>query len=169
MTYWFLPNNNNLTKKMKLKLIIGCALALAMASCGGDKPKKEAPAAEEQKSKVATEIVDPMNNKGIGPITSLTLGEIDNTMVAEGEVIFKAKCTACHKISKKFVGPALKGVTERRSPEWIMNMALNPEVMVAEDPIAKQLLVEFNGAPMANQNLTEQEARAILEYLRTKN
>jgi len=169
MTYWFLPNNNNLTKKMKLKFIIGCALAVAMASCGGDKPKKEAPVAEEQESKVATEIVDPMSNKGIGPISSMTLGEIDNTMVAEGEVIFKAKCTACHKISKKFVGPALKGVTERRSPEWIMNMALNPEGMVAEDPIAKKLLVEYNGAPMANQNLTEQEARAILEYFRTKN
>ena len=87
---------------------------------------------------------DPMTNKGIGPITSLTIGEIDEAMVAEGETIFKAKCTACHKITKKFVGPALKGVTQRRSPEWIMNMALNPEGMVADDPIAKKLLVEYN-------------------------
>jgi len=169
MTCWFLPNNNKLTKRMKLKFIIGCALAVAMASCGGDKPKKDAPAAKEKETEVAPEAVDPMTNKGIGPITSLTLGEIDNTMVAEGEVIFKAKCTACHKITKKFVGPALKGVTQRRSPEWIMNMALNPEGMVADDPIAKKLLVEYNGAPMANQNLTEQEARALLEYFRTKN
>jgi hypothetical protein len=50
-----------------------------------------------------------------------------------------------------------------------MNMILNPEEMVQKDPIAKQLLVEYNGAPMANQNLTEDEARAILEYFRTKN
>ena len=105
-----------------------------------------------------------MSNKGIGPIKTVALGEIDQAMVTEGEVVFKAKCTACHKISKKFVGPALKGITERRSPEWIMNMVLNPEEMIQKDPIAKQLLMEANGAPMANQNITEQEARQLLEY-----
>jgi hypothetical protein len=39
--------------------------------------------------------------------------------------------------------------------------------MVAENPIAKKLLAEYV-APMANQNLTEAEARLILEYFRTK-
>jgi len=154
---------------MKLKFITVCVMALAMTSCGGDKAKKETPAAKQEESKVAVENVDPMSNKGIGPISSVTLGEIDPTLAAEGEVAFKAKCTACHKISKKFVGPALKGVTQRRSPEWIMNMAMNPEEMIQKDPIAKKLLIEFNGAPMANQNITEEEARAILEYFRTKN
>ena len=38
--------------------------------------------------------------------------------------------------------------------------------MIKEDPIAKKLLVESNMAVMANQNLTEEEARAILEYFR---
>ena len=147
------------------------AFALSLASCGGDKQKKEAPAATDQEEK-ATEAAtdsDPMSNKGIGPIKTVALGEIDQAMVTEGEVVFKAKCTACHKISKKFVGPALKGITERRSPEWIMNMVLNPEEMIQKDPIAKQLLMEANGAPMANQNITEQEARQLLEYFRTKN
>jgi cytochrome c len=153
---------------MKLKFITVCVMALAMTSCGGDKAKKETPAPQKEESK-AVENVDPMSNKGIGPIASVTLGEIDPTLAAEGEVVFKAKCTACHKLSKKFVGPALKGVTQRRSPEWIMNMAMNPEEMIQNDPIAKKLLVEFNGAPMANQNITEAEARAILEYFRTKN
>lgn len=153
---------------MKLKLIIVFGLALVLASCGGD-AKKEAAPVEEKAVETKTENADPMANKGIGPISSVTLGEIDQTMVAEGEKVFKAKCTACHKISKKFVGPALKGVTERRSPEWIMNMAMNPEEMIQKDPIAKALLIEYNGAPMANQNITEDEARAMLEYFRTKN
>ena len=48
-----------------------------------------------------------------------------------------------------------------------MNMILNPDVMVQEDPIAKKLLMENNGSPMANQNLTNEEARAVLEYFRT--
>jgi len=145
-------------------------LALSLASCGGDKPKNESPVgAPVKEAEVTPEISDPMSNKGIGPISSVTLGEIDQTLVAQGEAAFKAKCTACHKISKKFVGPALKGVTQRRSPEWIMNMTMNPEEMIKKDPIAIQLLAEANGAPMANQNLTEEEARAILEYFRTKN
>jgi hypothetical protein len=58
---------------------------------------------------------------------------------------------------------------DRRSPEWIMNMILNPEQMVKEDPIAQQLLVEYNMAPMANQGLTEDQARKIVEYFRTLN
>ena len=76
-------------------------------------------------------------------------------------------CTACHKPNEKFIGPPQAGVLERRTPEWIMNMILNPEVMIVENSLAKELLMEFNGAPMANQNLTEEQARAVLEYFRT--
>lgn len=142
---------------------------MAWTACG-DKKSEGAPA-EPLKQQDNTEVTntDPMTNKGIGPISSVSLGEIDADLVSEGETQFKAKCTACHKISKRHIGPGLKGITERRSPEWIMNMILNPEEMVQKDPIAKKLLVEYNGAPMANQNLTEDEARAILEYFRTKN
>ena len=88
-------------------------------------------------------------------------------MVTAGAETFKTKCTACHRIGKKFIGPPPNGVLKRRSPEWIMNMILNPEGMVKNDPDAKALLIEFNGSPMANQSLTEEEARNILEYFRT--
>ena len=153
---------------MKLKLLTILTLGVLMSSCGGEKAKKEvdSPVVEEVKEEITK--VDPMTDKGVGKITSITLGEIDPEMVAEGEVIFKAKCTACHKISKRFVGPGLKGITERRTSEWIMNMILDPELMVKENEIARQLLIEYS-APMANQNLTEDEARKILEYFRTKN
>ena len=105
---------------------------------------------------------------GVGPINSLKLpSEIDQSLVTKGKEVYEAKCTACHKPDKKFIGPAPMGIMERRTPEWIMNMILNPEGMVLNDPIAKQLLIEFNGSPMANQNLTEEEARAVLEYFRT--
>jgi mono/diheme cytochrome c family protein len=152
---------------MKIKVLTVLTLGILMSSCGGDKAKEEAaPVKEEVKTEVVK--VDPKTDKGVGVIKSVTLGEIDEALVAEGEKVFKAKCTACHKISKRFVGPALKGVTERRTPEWIMNMILDPELMVVENEAAKQLLIEYI-APMANQSLTEDEARAILEYFRTKN
>ena len=159
---------------MKIKLIVVIALVALLTNCSGEKPKteieKKAPTKTEVKKEVKTEVVtgDYMNDKGVGPITSLELGELDTALAGKGKGIYKAKCTACHKISKRFVGPGLKGVTQRRSPEWIMNMILDPERMVVENEAAKQLLMEYN-APMANQNLTEDEARAILEYFRTKN
>ena len=155
---------------MKLKIIMLMFVVLVMAACGGEKAKNDSSQATPAKE-VEAEVTnaDPMSNKGIGPISSVTMGDIDQALVAEGETVFKAKCTACHKISKKFVGPALKGITQRRSPEWIMNMTMNPEEMIQKDPIAIKLLAEANGAPMANQNITEAEARAILEYFRTKN
>jgi len=111
---------------------------------------------------------DPMDNKGVGPITNVELSpDIDMAMAEEGKKVYETMCIACHKPDQKFIGPAQKGVLKRRSPEWVMNMILNPEVMVVEDPIAKQLLIDFKGVPMANQGLTEEQARQILEYFRT--
>lgn len=154
---------------MKLKVFVVALIVAFVSSCGSDgkKGEKTSKPTEVKKEVVEVKEVDPMKDKGIGPITSITLAEIDETMVAEGKEVFKIKCSACHKISKRFVGPGLAGVMERRTPEWVMNMILNPEEMVLKNKIAKDLLAEYL-APMANQNLTEKEARLILEYLRTK-
>lgn len=104
--------------------------------------------------------------KGVGPVKSLSLGALDMKMAEEGEKIYKRLCTSCHKPTKRYIGPAPKGILERRTPEWVMNMILNPEGMVEQDPIAKELLQRYI-SPMANQNLTQDEARKVLEYFRT--
>ncbi len=108
---------------------------------------------------------DPMSNKGIGPVSSVSIGDLDNAMAEKGKGIFEAKCTACHDIATKKIGPALKDVTKRRTPEWIMNMILNPGEMTQKDPIAKELLGTY-AAPMSNQSLSQDEARAVLEFFR---
>ena len=153
---------------------------LAFMSCGGKEEKKEEkikigqkPKTEKKVEKPVSDEVPPskqitLGNKGVGPIKNIDLGaNVDQAMAKAGAELFKNKCTACHKADRKFIGPAPTGILERRSPEWIMNMILNPEVMVKEDPVAKALLIEFNGSPMANQGLTEDESRKILEYFRT--
>lgn len=105
--------------------------------------------------------------KGVGPIQELELAEeIDPALAQTGKTTFEQFCTACHKFEERYVGPALNGVTKRRAPEWIMNMILNPDVMIQEDDTAYNLFAEYM-APMANQNMTEEQARAILEYFRT--
>lgn len=162
---------------MKLTLKFFTAFLLLIVTACGEKEEKEEIKLTDQSTAVQEEVVeeaastkaeaDNMQNKGIGPVDNLNLpSDVDPAMATRGEELFKNMCSACHKMDKKFVGPALVGVTERRSPEWIMNMILNPETMIKEDPIAKKLLVESNMAVMANQNLSEEEARAILEYFR---
>lgn len=131
-----------------------------------DKLEKSTPATE----KVPASVRIDLTNKGVGPILTVELSEqIDESLVETGAVLYQQKCTACHKVGEKFVGPPPNGILKRRSPEWVMNMILNPEVMLKEDQLAKDLFMEFNGAPMANQGLTKEEARAILEYFRTLN
>lgn len=163
--------------KTALKLMTILFVTL-LVSCGGKEEKKketisygkkEAPVKEAPKASktLASKRID-LSNKGVGPITSVALdAEIDQKMATEGAEVFKKMCTACHRADKKFIGPAPKGILDRRAPEWVMNMILNPEEMVQKDPLAKELLMEFNGSPMANQNLTEKEARSVLEYFRT--
>ncbi len=154
---------------------------ITLISCGGKEEKKDdssvkigqSPATEAPKETTpestvkASERVD-LTNIGVGPIKEVKLdATIDQDMAAKGEQVYKANCLACHKVDKKFIGPAPTGILERRTPEWVMNMILNPEGMVKDDPLAHDLLLEFNGSPMANQNLSEEEARQILEYFRT--
>ena len=149
----------------QLKLILVGSLMLHLASCG-DGGKSRADLIREKSIK------DPYENwkdyQGVGPIKAFTLpDEINQELAAKGSEIYELKCTACHKPDKKFIGPAPKDILSRRNPAWVMNMILDPEKMVKEDPIAKKLLIDYNGSPMANQNLTEDEARAVLEYFRT--
>ena len=157
------------------KLILFIALGVFIASCGGKKEEKKDDgfqvnrAKKETKKEAASEGVPvDLDNKGVGPIKNVDFDdEINEEMAARGEEKFNTICTACHMVDQRMIGPAMKGIYERRSPEWVMNMILNPDGMLKEDPIAKALLKEYNNAIMLNQNLTEEEARDIAEYLRT--
>ena len=156
------------------QLILLALLGGFITSCGGKKEEKKdgfevSRTKKEEKKEVASEGVPiDLDNKGIGPITEMTFPEeIDKEMAARGEAQFNAICVACHMVDQRMIGPAMKGVYERRSPEWVMNMILNPDGMLKEDPIAKALLKEYNNAVMLNQNLTEEQARELAEYLRT--
>ncbi|SDE48112.1 Cytochrome c, mono-and diheme variants [Pricia antarctica] len=167
---------------MNLKMkSVAVLFSLMLMACGGKEEKKKegfsverAKTTTEKPQEAAADTGTPaserveLENKGVGPITSVELGaEIDQALADKGKEVYDQMCVACHRPDKKFIGPAPKGILERRSPEWVMNMILNPEVMIKEDPLAKDLLQEFNGAPMANQGLTEEQARSVLEYFRT--
>jgi mono/diheme cytochrome c family protein len=148
----------------KLLIMLALVIPTLWFACGSEeKPaetKSEAPAEKEVPSSIA-------EGKGVGEITSVDLGDgIDQELVARGKPIYDMKCSACHKLDgKRVVGPGFEGVTNRRRPEWIMNMITNVNVMLDEDPTAQALLEECL-TRMPNQNVSVSEAREILEFFR---
>jgi mono/diheme cytochrome c family protein len=144
---------------------------LLLVACGGERKSGEddRPSAGAGGGGAGTAALSPFElEHGIGPIKEeVELGALNAALAGQGKAAFEAKCTACHKMGEKYVGPALGEVTTRRSPAFIMNMILNPQEMVEKHPVAKQLLAEHM-TYMANQGVTPDEARAILEYLRTQ-
>lgn len=155
------------------KLLSILAIGALIASCGEKKEEKkdgfEMNRTKTEKKAATTEGVPvDMDNDGVGPFKDITFADdIDAELAAAGQAKFSAICTACHMAEQRMIGPALKGVYERRSPAWVMNMISNPDNMLKEDPIAKALLKEYNNAIMLNQNLSDDDTRAVAEYLRT--
>lgn len=146
-------------KKINLFLSI-IALIGFLVACGGN-------ADTSQKTTAAPEAEKKANPKGIGEVKNVTLTDpLEESMIVSGKAIYEMKCAACHKLTdQRVVGPGWAGLTNKRRPEWIMNMITNVEVMLEEDPVAQKLLEECL-TRMPNQSVSVGDARAILEFMR---
>ncbi len=92
---------------------------------------------------------------------------LNKDWVATGKASYELKCLACHKLTdEKLVGPGWQGVTKKREPVWIMNMITNVDMMLEKDPEAQKLLEQCL-VRMPNQNLTQEDARKIFEFMRS--
>ena len=156
------------------KLIIICSLALFFASCGGagDNNQNSAtdePAATEETTDETADSENPPYdpNRGEGKFHDVELSaSLDKELAAKGEKISEMKCLSCHKLTdERLVGPGWSGVTSRHQPAWIMNFMTNTDVMLDKDPKA-QAMLEICMVRMPNQNLSDDEAREILEFMR---
>jgi mono/diheme cytochrome c family protein len=92
-------------------------------------PATETPAAD------ATSY-DPKSGEGKFDEENVKVDATLNASMADaGEKAAGVKCTSCHKMSEeRLVGPGWKGVTQRKSPFWIMNFITNPDPMIDKDP-----------------------------------
>ena len=92
--------------------------------------------------------------------------KLDAAKAEAGDKVYSVKCSSCHKLTdEKLVGPGWKDVTKRHSPEWIMNFVTNPDEMLDKDPKA-QAMLEICLVRMPNQNLTDDDARNVYEFMR---
>ena len=159
---------------MKKYLAIVTMLVVFVA-CSNKSEKKEEASTENvyvpEKSAEATpseeEIkkIDP--NRGIGKFTDVDLSPtLDQQMATSGKSVYDVKCASCHRLDEtRLVGPGWKGVTTRRTPEWIMNFSTNTDEMLNRDPAA-QAMLEICLVRMPNQNLNDDDARHVLEFMR---
>ena len=162
-----------------LAALLGASLSLA--AC-----KKDAPKPPDDEDFNLSDPLPPEAAQGVAPkpaaqeppppappplelkarVASVSTAAAD---IAKGQATFAAKgCTACHKVGGgKLVGPDLKGVTARRSQAWLETMILEPDRMLKEDAVAKELL-KTHLVPMPNQGVdVEKELPFILAYLKS--
>ena len=104
---------------------------------------------------------------GEGKFKDIVLDDkLNEPMSDAGNKTFSVKCSACHKLTEeKLVGPGWKGVTSRHLPPWIMNFITNTDEMINKDPAA-QAQLEICLVRMPNQSLSDDDARALLEFMR---
>jgi mono/diheme cytochrome c family protein len=143
---------------------------LLAAGCGGKQSGSE-PAASNTASAPASSATGTTTMPAVSPYDSgprAAESPVDKEKAEQGEKLFQTKgCSACHAFGKKVTGPDLAGVTQRRTAIWMENQILHPEVMTKQDPIAHDLFAKYS-LQMPNQKLTEDEARAVIEYFKHK-
>jgi mono/diheme cytochrome c family protein len=151
---------------MKSKIVILSVLVVVLMSCGGGSHKHDANKEDATADAGSgTSSYDPQ--RGIGKFKDVSIpATIDENLVAVGNKVFTVKCSACHKTTaEKLVGPGWLGVTTRRKADWILNFATNPDPMIDKDP-AVQAQLEICLVRMPNQNITDDEARGVYEFMR---
>jgi protein SCO1/2 len=87
---------------------------------------------------------------------------------SQGAYIFRTRCAACHTIGGgDRLGPDLRGVVSARQPAWLARWIREPDKMIAErDPTALALMARYRNLPMPNLRLEEQDADAVIDYLK---
>lgn len=93
-----------------------------------------------------------------------------NPPIEEGKSIFLSRCAACHTINKAMTGPALSGIHEKRSIDWIIKFVHSSQSLIKSgDADAVSIFEKFNKVPMPDHpDLTEDNIKNIVEYIKSE-
>lgn len=153
----------------KLLVLFAFAGSFFIYACGSGEPKDQEGTKESSTQTSGAASGNPAYDpeRGVGKFKNVDVPQkLDATMAAAGEKVYNLKCSSCHKLTEeKLVGPGWKGVTQRFRPEWIMNFVTNTDEMLEKDPRA-QAQLEICLVRMPNQNLSDEDARNLYEFMR---
>ena len=148
-----------------IAVVVGCGKKSETTDTSSTPPAAPpaAPAASTDTTSSATAQVSQYDS---GPRANAT--PVDAAKAATGEKLFTTKgCVVCHGFGKKVTCPDLDPVAGQRTAEWMKHQIMHPDVMTKEDPIAKQLLAEYK-TQMTNLHVTDDEANALIEFIKAK-
>ena len=99
-------------------------------------------------------------------LSSFNVSAQDDEAIQAGKKLFNANCAACHKLNKRAVGPALKGVSAKYDKEWLYSWIKNSTAMVKSgDAQAVAIYEEYNGSVMTSfPQLSNQDIDNIIAY-----
>lgn len=152
-------------RHVRMQGLLLIALVIGVLGCGGnqDAGDVQTPAASASSGGATASMTLPANLDQ-GPRAGES--KVDETKAKAGEALFKDKgCSACHAFGQRVTGPDLAGVSMRRTQTWLEYQILHPDVMVKQDPIARQMFAQF-ALQMPKQGLTPEDARTVIEYLK---
>lgn len=150
-----------------MKTLFSVIIVLSMLASCSEKPKQEQTNEGDSDHEIAEAPKKENDGKGIGEVKEVTLKTpLEQERIPRGLAIYEMKCQGCHRLDdQRVVGPGWKSITQRRKPEWVMNMVTNVDVMLDKDPEAQKLF-ELCLMRMPNQNVSVGDARDILEFMR---
>jgi len=84
----------------------------------------------------------------------------------DGKELFDKQCASCHTIGGGDTGgPDLKGVTAKRTHEWLETVIMEPDKLTAaKDPVQIELVKKY-GYEMPNLGIGHDDALKIITYL----
>jgi len=93
--------------------------------------------------------------------------DVDAQNIEEGKELYKANCTACHQMDSRLIGPALRGVNDKYSEEWLIKWIKNSAELIASgDADAIAIYEEYNQSPMpAFPYFSDDDVINILAYI----
>jgi cytochrome c551/c552 len=98
---------------------------------------------------------------------------VDAALAAQGKVLFGnasavgKTCFTCHAFDKKIIGPPLGPVAKQRAATWILAQIQHPDVMTQKDSVSMALLAEYKTQMVVPGGVTEDEAKALLEFIKS--
>ena len=86
--------------------------------------------------------------------------------IQKGKSLFNSQCAACHKLNRKLVGPALRGVSAKYDKDWLYSWIKNSAALIKSgDEQAVAIYEEYNKVAMnAFPNLSNEDMDNILAY-----
>src|SRR5437763_14651730 len=87
----------------------------------------------------------------------------------KGKTLFTSRCAACHNTNKLIVGPALAGIDNRRSIDWIIKFVQSSQTLVKSgDKDAAALFTKFNIVMPDHQDLKAEDVKDIVDYIKSE-